>query len=178
MKTQFPRRSPKEYNRAEKSGHPWTGEEDQKIIEHYGELGPTKMMELIPGRSSNAISVRAKMMGVLYKTNIKKDLKQAKNPQEEKDILVEQIDYLMRSICGENREKREKAERLLTLASHVYSPEWWAERRHWRLGKWCEMFIKGYEFRPIQIDRDAFLEGDGVFIEKGGSDYAFYGRGG
>jgi hypothetical protein len=39
------------------------------------------------------------------------------------------------------------------------------------------MFVKDYEFKPSNPERDDFLEGDGVFLDsKGGSDYAFYGR--
>lgn len=176
--TQFPRRSAKEYNRTDRAGQPWTVEEDAAIIDHYEELGPTPMMKLIPGRSANSISVRAKMMGVLYKKNKGKELKEAKNPQEEKDIITSEIKFLIETICGDNEKKRTKALNLLDYATEKNSPEWWSSRRHWRLGRWCEMFITGYEYRTPILEREAFLDGDGVFIEKGGSDYAFYGRNG
>ena len=111
--SQFPRRSAKEYKRAERSGQPRTAQEDQAILEYYGDMGPTPLMKLIPGRTANSISVRAKMMGVLYKKTKRKELKEAKDPQEEKDIITSEIKFLIEAICGDNPTKKTRALNLL-----------------------------------------------------------------
>lgn len=176
--SQFPRRSASEYRRAERSGLPWTQKEDDTILEYYEDMGPTPLMKLIPGRTANSISVRAKMMGVIYKKTKRKEIKEAKDPQEEKDIITSEIKFLIETICGDDSAKKTKALAFLALMEEANSAQWWSERRHWRLGSWCEIFIPGYEYRTQILEREAFLDGDGVFIEKGGSDYAFYGRNG
>lgn len=175
-KRQIQERQRPEYKRMARSGAPWTEQEDAAILEHYPDMGPTAMMDLLPGRSSNSISVRAKMMGVTFGNHQRKEYKVG-TPEEERDIILGEIEFLIHSICDEEQKKRQ-ALGLLVYAAKRNSSEWWFMRRGKKLGHWCEMFIKGYEYTAKSFARDDFLEGDGVFVDKGGSDYAFYGRNG
>lgn len=172
-----PRRKVEEYNRSELAGTKWTPQEDEMLINYYEDMGPTQLLDHLPGRSVNSISVRAKLLGVSFRKAKRKEWKLGGNPEEERDIIIEEIKFLINSIC-QDPAKRAKAMSLLNMTAQTNSAQWWCERRNKRLGHWCEMFIKGYEYKPMAISREAFLEGDGVFTVKGGSDYAFYGRNG
>jgi len=97
--------------------------------------------------------------------------------QDEKDLILNDIRFLVTSICSSDQRKLNRAMALIDMAASN-SPEWFWMRRHKLLGYWCEMFIKGYEYRPSKLNRDDFLDADGVFIPGlGGETMTYHGRG-
>jgi len=155
----------------------WTRREDELLRREYQELGPTLLMVALPHRSFQSIKCRAKHLGL--SNTRKKPRYESGSPEtmeEEKELILGEIRFLLTSICGTGTPKLNRALNLLSHAAEN-SADWFWVRRHKRLGHWCEMFVKDYEFKPSNPERDDFLEGDGVFLDsKGGSDYAFYGR--
>lgn len=155
----------------------WTRREDELLRRDYKSLGPTLLMDVMPHRSFQSIKCRAKHLGLA--DSRKKPRYESGSPEvmeEEKQLILEETRFLLIAICGTNTHKRNKALMHLSAAASN-SADWFWVRRHKRLGHWCEMFIKDYEFKPFNPERDDFLDADGVFLpSKGGSDYAFYGR--
>jgi len=156
---------------------PWTRREDELLRREYKELGPSLLLVALPHRTLESVKARAKILGVAESR--KKPRYESGSPEvmeEEKELILNEIRFLLVSICGANTVKLNKAINLLAMTAQN-SADWFWVRRHKRLGHWIEMLIKDYEFRPFTPERDDFLDGDGVFLaSKGGSDYAFYGR--
>ena len=155
----------------------WTKREDEILKREYGNMGPSLLTVALPHRTAQSIRARAKHLGLVEAR--KKPRYESGSPetmQEEKELILAEVKFLLTSICGTNTPKLNKALRHLNAAAEN-SAEWFWARRQKRLGHWCEMFIKDYEFKPFNPEREDFLDGDGVFLpSKGGSDYAFYGK--
>lgn len=144
---------------------PWTQEEKDTISKHYGRLGAYGVQSMIPRRSPHAIRAMARVLDAKCETPTRKVRAKRDEAEEEKLIIVEETRRLIESICANDPPKLEKALLFLRMISEANSAEWFYERKHLRLGAWCEMFIDGYEWKPIYLVRDEFLSSDGTFGE-------------
>ena len=90
--------------------------------------------------------------------------------EDERELIVSEVEFLIRSICSGNLRKLRRALAFLQVMADRNSPEWFYERRHWRLGEWCELLIEGYVWQPVIPERDEFLNSEGRFQETVGTD--------
>lgn len=150
-----------------KSGKPWTAAEDEIIKTYYPELGAQGTLKLLTDRTAQAIQTRAHNLKVGHRP---RSTHRPLNAKEEKAIIVGEVEFMIHLVCGEDSEKAKRAIRVLRMTEELKPIEWWMEHREMRLGNWLEKFITGYEWKPIFLRRDDFLEGDGVFVEYGGVD--------
>jgi len=156
----------------------WTAREDEILRTQYKELGINHVHAQMLHRTYDAVKARAKMLGLAEKRKvIRIDSGSPEAMQDEKDLILNEIRFLVTSICSSDQRKLNRAMALIDMAASN-SPEWFWMRRHKLLGYWCEMFIKGYEYRPSKLNRDDFLDADGVFIPGlGGETMTYHGRG-
>ena len=156
----------------------WTPREDEILRTEYKALGINHVHAQMPHRTYDAVKARAKMLGLAEKRKvIRIDSGSPEAMQDEKELILDMIRFLAKSICHNDADNLKKSMALIDLAAERNSPEWFWIRRSKLLGFWCEMFIRGYEYQAPNLKRDDFLDADGVFIGKGGETMTYHGRG-
>jgi len=94
--------------------------------------------------------------------------------EDERQLIVTEVEFLIHSICSGNAKRLRRALTFLHMIAQANSPEWFYERRHWRLGEWCELFVDDYVWTPIELDREEFLNSEGRFQESPMADVYSY----
>lgn len=144
---------------------PWTEKERNVVRAEYEEGGAIAVQALLPYRSVQSIRSMAKTLGVQNKHTGGRVKRTRDEIDEEFNIIVSEVELLIRSICGTNQVRLARALRCLNMTIEMKTKEWFYERKNWRLGRWGEMFVSSYEWIPHIPERDEFLSSEGTFVE-------------
>lgn len=142
---------------------PWSKDEDLVVITRYTKLNSRGLMPYLPGRTFAAIQARAKTLGIAQERPQRIQDATHDGMKIEKDLIVEALEWFIPTICRD----KQKVRKALLLLEHLKSNslQWWWNQRHLNLGLWAEQLINDYEYKPVPLDRDEFLDGDGVFYQ-------------
>lgn len=142
---------------------PWSKDEDLLVITRYTKLNSRGLMPYLPGRTFAAIQARAKTLGIAQERQQKFQDVTHEGMKIEKDLIIEGLEWFIPTICRD----KQKVSKALLLLEHLKrnSLQWWWNQRHLNLGLWAEQLINDYEYKPVPLDRDEFLDGDGVFYQ-------------
>lgn len=151
----------------------WTEEEDQILVENVSDSTYKELRDMLPRRSISSIHSRCRFLGLSRAEEIER-AKEEKAPEElmqqEKEIIVEELEFFLPLVCTEIKQERE-ALTLLKMLKEANAPRWWWDKRKMKLGHWGEMFIRNYKYIPKELIRDEFLNSDGLFMELNISEF-------